>query len=447
MLNRDWLGWSWKKIPPWQLLITIYLCLWSRYSYTSTTNIQTYFPDTEYELTVYQIQGDEKGKTLLIIGGIHGDEPSCFLAADTFADIHLKKGNILLIPRVNLPAVRAGKRFINKDLNRRFTKGQTGFYEDDLADVVKLLMAQCDFLINLHEGEGFYRQDYETANHNQMKYGQSIIADTDSLLFNHQTLNLQKIANIICQAVNRSINESEYHFRFNNHRTSHQDTQHAEQRKSATYYALMNYQIPAFGVEVSRQLPSQSLKNFYTELVIYEFMKYMDIEITQELFHEYTPVFHYLLATINGDKRYFEKDDIIEINTNTTFQINKLVTNYARGNRVEILGFSYPNALLKSVIISKNTELIVYRDHEKLASIPIYLHEQDAIFAGIRLRLLYDQSTINLAPNDTLALTDGADFEIIGPINHLQNYSLIILFVERLRREKRWLTPFRSSGF
>ena len=38
---------------------------------------------------------------MLIIGGIQGDEPGGFLSADSYADIKLDKGNLIVIPRTN----------------------------------------------------------------------------------------------------------------------------------------------------------------------------------------------------------------------------------------------------------------------------------------------------------------------------------------------------------
>ena len=41
-----------------------------------------YFKGTDYELNVYRIYGKETGKTLLLIGGIQGDEPGGYLSVD-----------------------------------------------------------------------------------------------------------------------------------------------------------------------------------------------------------------------------------------------------------------------------------------------------------------------------------------------------------------------------
>ena len=54
---------------------------------------EVFLPNTDHELNVYRIFGEEPGRTIMIIGGIQGDEPGSYLTADLYADIHLKKGN------------------------------------------------------------------------------------------------------------------------------------------------------------------------------------------------------------------------------------------------------------------------------------------------------------------------------------------------------------------
>ena len=62
---------------------------------------EVFLPNTDHELNVYRIFGEEPGKTIMIIGGIQGDEPGSYLTADLYADIHLKKGNLIVVPRAN----------------------------------------------------------------------------------------------------------------------------------------------------------------------------------------------------------------------------------------------------------------------------------------------------------------------------------------------------------
>ena len=90
-----------------RILIPLFFCsfflcgqaLSSQYTHT------VFFEGEENELHVYRIKGTQPGKTLLIIGGIQGDEPGGYLAADFYADFLLEKGNLIVVPRANFPSI------------------------------------------------------------------------------------------------------------------------------------------------------------------------------------------------------------------------------------------------------------------------------------------------------------------------------------------------------
>ena len=62
------------------------------------TSHKVYFKGTDSELDVYFIHGRLPGPTLLLLGGIQGDEPGGYLAADLYTDITLRKGNLIVVP-------------------------------------------------------------------------------------------------------------------------------------------------------------------------------------------------------------------------------------------------------------------------------------------------------------------------------------------------------------
>src|SRR3990167_213274 len=183
---------------------------------------EVYFKDTDYELHIYKIHGTEPGKTLMIIGGIQGDEPGGYLSADLYADMALRKGNLIVVPRANFFSIIEHKRAINWDMNRRFIAiNSKEYYEDKIVEILKGLMAQSDYLLNLHEGSGFFRETWESNLKNPLRFGQSIIADTD-IYFSKEIgkeILLGDIARKIAHQVNEKIDNPEYHFRFNNHKT------------------------------------------------------------------------------------------------------------------------------------------------------------------------------------------------------------------------------------
>ena len=76
-----------------------------------------FFEGTDYELNVYKVYGKEPGKTILLIGGIQGDEPGGFLSADLYADMALSKGNLIVVPRANFHSILLNQRQVNEDMN------------------------------------------------------------------------------------------------------------------------------------------------------------------------------------------------------------------------------------------------------------------------------------------------------------------------------------------
>ena len=110
-----------------------------------------FFEGEENELHVYRIKGSQSGKTLLIIGGIQGDEPGGYLAADFFADFLLEKGNLIVVPRANFPSILKMERQINQDMNRKFLDDDISNYETKVVGVLKKLICESDCFLNLHD--------------------------------------------------------------------------------------------------------------------------------------------------------------------------------------------------------------------------------------------------------------------------------------------------------
>jgi predicted deacylase len=59
--------------------------------------------------------------TLLIVGGIHGNEPGGFFAPAILAQYYrATKGSFWIVPNLNQPSIQAQSRGINGDMNRKF---------------------------------------------------------------------------------------------------------------------------------------------------------------------------------------------------------------------------------------------------------------------------------------------------------------------------------------
>lgn len=156
-------------------------CLFSDQGIAGQRTHTVYFEGEQNELHVYRIFGTKPGKTLLIVGGIQGDEPAGFIAADFYVDISLEQGNLIVVPRANFPSILKMERQINQDMNRKFMDDHVGNYEAEVVDVLKKLICQSDCFLNLHEGSGFYSPVWKGPDKNPEKFGQSVIADDEWL--------------------------------------------------------------------------------------------------------------------------------------------------------------------------------------------------------------------------------------------------------------------------
>ena len=62
-----------------------------------------------------------KTPTLLVIGGIHGNEPGGYFSAAILAHYYtVDEGNLWIVPDLNRPSIQQNSRGINGDMNRKF---------------------------------------------------------------------------------------------------------------------------------------------------------------------------------------------------------------------------------------------------------------------------------------------------------------------------------------
>lgn len=331
-----------------------------------------FYEGSDNELHVYRVYGRVPGKTLLLIGGIQGDEPGSFLSADLYADISLAKGNLIVVPRANFPSILQQKRKINEDMNRKFADDHVVNYEAEVVQVLKQLIHESDCLLNLHEGSGFYSPTWENSFKNPARYGQSIIADThlfedrDKKIF----IDLQGMAEKVIEKVNSQIKDPEHYFHFNNHKTSKEDSIHKEQRKSATYFALYSCAIPAFGIESAKSLPliQKVSQHVYA---INAFMELFDIVPETPGLDLRKPELQYMVVSVNGAVPVVvESGHRLEIKSGDIVEVIDVKANYSRGLSVDIIGVGAGlNDMRKKLSISHETRIEAKKDFFPCGSI------------------------------------------------------------------------------
>jgi hypothetical protein len=360
---------------------------------------ETFFAGTDYELNVYSINGATTGKTILIIGGIQGDEPGGFLSADLYADMRLEKGKLIVVPRANFYSILLNKRQVNEDMNRKFSKTSERNFETHVVTILKGLIEESDCLLNLHDGSGFYSETWQDHMKNPMRFGQSIIADCEE--FNDpntgRVIKLGDMARKVVEEINKNIKDPQLFFKFNNHRTNDKATLHPEQRKSATYYALFTCGIPAFGIETSKSLPLET-RVLHHKLAVNAFMNLFDITPETPGISLEKPTIKYLVAQVNDHTPLVIADgDTLNIAKGDTIKITNIEGNYQRGYAVDIKGYGSINDLNKPFIIEEETQVIVRKDNAVCGNIAISLNGRKRAPHGIAKtpRVIYFNCRIN----------------------------------------------------
>lgn len=108
----------------------------------------------------------EEGPTLVVLGGVHGDEYEGPLAIwKTFESLETARlsGTLVMMPVTNVPAYEAGRR-VNpadpKDLARTFPGSMNGSVTERIAYLVgHELIARASFLCDLHSAGEYYQID------------------------------------------------------------------------------------------------------------------------------------------------------------------------------------------------------------------------------------------------------------------------------------------------
>lgn len=154
-------------------------------------------PGTAYETTYYVIESNKPGPTVFVVGGVHGNEPAGYRAADQVVDYRISSGKLIVLPRANVPAIQQNRRYASgdPDLNRSFPQAATETPDTPLATAIwDLLKAQRpQFVFDMHEGVDYYKAGTGSV-------GQTVIY--------HPNSEAQATATAIVNAMNAEIQES-----------------------------------------------------------------------------------------------------------------------------------------------------------------------------------------------------------------------------------------------
>ena len=116
---------------------------------------------TEEETDVYVTEGAASGPTVLVVGGLHGNEACGYRAAERIKDWRIDAGTLVVLPRANVTAIEAGHRpWGTWDLNRHFPSGERP--KSRLAQAIwddVVVEHDPDFVWDLHSSRGIHSED------------------------------------------------------------------------------------------------------------------------------------------------------------------------------------------------------------------------------------------------------------------------------------------------
>lgn len=246
--------------------------------------------------------GAGEGPTLLVVGGIQGDEPGGFSAATILAtQYRITSGSVWVVPGLNMRSILERNRGVFGDMNRKFSAIAPDDPELPIVNAVKdIILDDCvTMVLNLHDGSGFYRPVYEDGLHNPKRWGQSLIIDQEDMKAPHFNL-LLETAQAVEREVNTCLLSPKHRYHIHNTRTAEGNVQ---MEKTLSWFAVRNGK-PAFGIEASKEF-STDMRAYYHLQVIEAYMRLLGIRYERNF--ALTP--KGILAALNSDLKVVAYDN------------------------------------------------------------------------------------------------------------------------------------------
>ncbi|MDR2638511.1 MAG: succinylglutamate desuccinylase/aspartoacylase family protein [Helicobacteraceae bacterium] len=357
--------------------------------------------------SLYKLEGNQTGATLLVVGGVHGDEPGGYFAPAILASHYtIKKGAVWVTPNLNAESIVRSRRGIYGDMNRKFFKIAEKDRDFDMVREIKkiALDPQVDLILNLHDGHGFYRERWESTIFNPRAWGQTLVIDQKTLA-DVKFGNMDEIAKRVTDNMGASLKEEHHFFRVKNTETRYKDE---EMQKSLTYFAVTNLK-PAFGQETSKNIDALALKVEYHLRSIEEFMKVMDIEYERDF-------------ELNAKDIQAVLDDAgrLKINDKISLELTELrnIMRYVplRGDNQDRFVFNHPLGAMKQT----DDRYDIFIGNKRVSSFYPQFFGDDCKLGAIAVAI--DGESRNAAIGDTIAIEknfniapiDGVRVNVIG---------------------------------
>ncbi len=319
-------------------------------------------------------KGKQDNNTLLIVGGIQGDEPGGFVSASLIATHYeITKGSVWVVPNLNFYSIIKRNRGPYGDMNRKFAKLSKKDPEYETVQKIKKYIKneKVKLVVNLHDGSGYYRPKYIDKLHSPYRWGQCSIIDQSKLDIPIYG-NLENISQEVVNHVNKYLIKKEDIYHIHNTRTIEGDK---EMEKTLTYFAI-NTGKAAFGNEASKSLSTHK-RVYYHLLALEKYMNIMGIEFKRKF--ELTPKGVY--NAINNDIFISLYDDKIKLPLS---QIRNIL-NYFPIKKDGIIDFKASNPLL--TILKENNIYTIQYGNRRLSRLKANYQEYDSKNNTVKLQI------------------------------------------------------------
>lgn len=302
-------------------------------------------------------KGKQDQNTLLLIGGIQGDEPGAFTAASLFATHYeITKGSVWVVPNLNFYSIIKRSRGPYGDMNRKFAKISKDDPDYKTVQRIKSYIKEDNvkMIVHLHDGSGFYRKEKIDDMYSPKRWGNCSVID-QSIVKTKKYGNLEEISTKVVESINEKliIERDRYHVR-----NTFTDKGDQEMAKALTYFAIKNGKA-AFANEASKELPVEQ-RVYYHLLAIEEYMKIMGIEFNRKF--ELNPI---------------AIRDVIENDIYITFYDEKIILplskvrsllKYFPVNKDGSLDFRASSPIM-TIVKEKNNDYIIHYGNKQLSTI------------------------------------------------------------------------------
>ena len=217
------------------------------------------------------------GPTVLVVGGIQGDEPGGFSAATLLATRYqVLEGSLWVVPNLNFPSIIRRSRGLHGDMNRKFAVlDQRDPEFPTVTRIQELIRApEVNLVLNLHDGSGFYRPTREGPLRNPARWGQSVIIDQQRLGIDAPLQHLGTLAEEVTSNVNTRLLAPDHRLYVRNTRTAEGNV---EMEKSLSWFAVRHGKA-AFGLEASKEFPVE-VRVYYHLAMVEHFLRAAGVRV------------------------------------------------------------------------------------------------------------------------------------------------------------------------